>query len=43
MVDEVQGQYRMDIGRIDREIVNLIGQVENYTGMTMAEFFKPNY
>ena len=43
MVDEVQGQYRMDIGRIDREIVNLIGQVENYTGMTMAELFKPEY
>ena len=43
MVDEVQEQYRMDIGRIDKEIVNLIGQVEKMSGMTMAELFKPEY
>jgi hypothetical protein len=43
MVDEVQLQFRMDIGRIDKEIVNLIGQVEKMSGMTMAELFKPEY
>jgi len=41
MIDEVQEQFRVDIGQIDTEIVELIGKVENYTGMTMQELFKP--
>jgi uncharacterized coiled-coil DUF342 family protein len=41
MIDEVQEQFRVDIGQIDTEIVELIGEVESYTGITMQELFKP--
>jgi len=41
MIDEVQEQFRVDIGQIDTEIVELIGEVEDYTGMTMQELFRP--
>jgi uncharacterized coiled-coil DUF342 family protein len=41
MIDEVQEQFSVDIGQIDTEIVELIGEVESYTGITMQELFKP--
>ena len=41
MIDMEQEQYRVDIWQIDTEIVELIGEVEDYTGMTMQELFRP--